>query len=204
MKLRLVGDIHGNVRVVGDLIDSCGDYDLTIQLGDFGAGFGTEHYLNDFDPANFRVLLGNHDNWDVLKKYPHALDRFGVLQLEDLKIFYVGGAWSIDQAYRIPGLSWWESEELNIVEHEACLELWKKECEDVDLVITHDGPINTGLQILGEMPYQNRTNVFLYEMWRHHEPPSWRFGHWHKCWANQIGLTNFRCLNIDEEEVIEF
>lgn len=204
MKIRLIGDIHGDIRAVGDLLDSCSEYDLTIQLGDFGAGFGTEHYLNQFDSSNFRVLLGNHDNWDVLKKYPHALERFGVLQLDGVKIFYVGGAWSIDQAHRTPGLSWWHTEELNIEEQDHCLELWKSECENVDLFLSHDGPIHSNLQILGSMPIQNRTNVFLYELWRHHEPPMWRFGHWHRTWESQIGLTHFRCLNIEEEEVLEF
>lgn len=61
-KLRLIGDLHADHDAINDVLQSCHHYDLTIQLGDFGAGFGAEAYLPLISPNTFKVLQGNHDN----------------------------------------------------------------------------------------------------------------------------------------------
>jgi len=204
MKLRLVGDLHGDHRAINQMMQTCHHYDLTIQIGDYGAGFGAEAYLPNIGADKLRILHGNHDNPDILARYPHDLGRFGVLEFAEKKIFYMAGAWSIDQAHRTPGLSWWPNEELSLLEAEQCLQLWEKECKDISLVLTHDGPINVTQNILGSWPYETTTGKVGYEMWKIHNPPLWRFGHWHRCWSKKIGDTEFRCLNINEFEVLEF
>jgi len=203
MRLDLIGDVHGNVGSILSFINNVQDSDYVIQLGDWGAGFGAEELL-DYFPERFFVLSGNHDNYDVLARYPQNLGRFGVKILDGVKIFFVCGAWSIDQQWRTPGLSWWESEQLNFKECADCLDLWESECHDVDLVISHDGPFNAISVLLGETPIDTNTGRLLYEMWKIHQPPLWRFGHHHKAWRSQIGGTDFRCLNIDECETLEF
>lgn len=204
MKIRLIGDVHGNHQVINQMLQSCHFYDCTIQLGDFGAGFGAEAYLPLISEEKFRVLHGNHDNPKILANYPHNLGRFGVFECGGKKIFFVAGAWSIDYAYRTPGLSWWSDEELSMSECEECLTLWEKVCNDIDIVITHDGPPNFTQHIKGLFPIETNTGRLLWEIWKIHNPPVWFCGHWHKSCVKKIGDTEFRCLNINEEFVLEF
>lgn len=206
MKLRLIGDIHGNtgalLGLLHDLNDPSND-DYVIQIGDFGIGFGAEKELGFFNPAQLGILAGNHDNYAILENYMHNLGRFGVKEIGGKKIFFVSGAWSIDYAWRTPGVSWWPYEELSMEECEQCLQLWERHCSEIDLVISHDGPLNATSLILGSWPHETNTGRLLWEMWKTYEPREWRFGHWHVCWQKQIGDTHFRCLNIEEEEVID-
>ena len=73
MELRIVGDLHGDHFAIIEVLQSCHLYDLTIQLGDFGVGFGAECYLPLVSHDKFRVLQGNHDNSSILARYPHDL-----------------------------------------------------------------------------------------------------------------------------------
>jgi len=201
--LRLVGDIHENIHKIDDLKADYLSYDLTILLGDVGFGFGIEHLINEFQSDKLKVLFGNHDCYDTLSHYPHNLGRYGLIEIGGKKIFYVGGAWSIDQDKRLPGYNWWGNEELSFVEIDKCLELWEKVGADVDIVLTHDAPIYVVNQLLGQWPIPTSTSQMLYEMWKIHKPKIWRFGHYHISWRKKISGTDFRCLNINEEEVIE-
>ena len=204
MKLRLCGDVHGDHNAIIQILQSCHHYDLTIQMGDYGAGFGAEAYLPLVPHEKFRVLHGNHDNPAILARYPHDLGRFGVLEFGDKKIFYVAGAWSIDYQWRTPGLSWWPNEELDYTEAEECLKLWENVCADIDLVISHDGPPVFTQYIKNVYPIETFTGSLLWEMYKIHKPQLWRIGHWHKSFDKKIQSTHFRCLNINEEEILEF
>lgn len=204
MTLRLIGDIHGEYREIYEIIRTQFDYDLTIQLGDFGVGFGTvESYLNDLNSDRVKILHGNHDNPTILANYPHDLGRFGVYDFYGMKIFFVAGAWSIDQQYRKPGFTWWHNEELSFKEITDCLDLWEKVCNDIDLVITHDCPNSVSQIILKKAPILTSTGRLLEEMFKIHQPPKWRFAHWHLDFECKIGNTKFKCLNINKQEVFE-
>lgn len=203
-KLRLVGDLHGDHDAINKVLQSCHRYDLTIQLGDYGAGFGAEAYLPLISPDTFKVLHGNHDNPDVLERFSHNLGRFGTFEFAGKLIFFVAGAYSIDVAYRTPGLSWWAREELSYEEGLSCLTLWESVCKDVDLVLSHDIPHEVCIMINRSEPVSTSTAQLLSQMAKIHSPPLWRFGHWHKTWRNTVNGTEYRCLNINEQEVIEW
>jgi hypothetical protein len=204
MKIRLVGDVHGDHHAINQILQSCHFYDLTIQIGDYGAGFGAEAYLPLIGEDKFRVLHGNHDNPKTLANYPHNLGRFGVFEIGDKKIFFIAGAWSIDQAHRTPGLSWWPDEELSYFETEECLKLWESVCHEIDFVISHDGPSVFTQHIKKVFPIETHTGRLLWEMWKIHQPPYWTIGHWHQSCVKKIDNTEFRCLNINEEWIWEF
>jgi len=204
MRLRVVGDTHGEREPITKMLQTCNSYALTIQLGDFGVGFGAEAYLPRVSSDRFKVLPGNHDNYSLLAQYPHNLGRFGVFEFAGYKIFYVGGAYSIDQHSRIEGVSWWRNEELSYVEAEECLQLWETVCKNVALVLSHDGPPEFTKHILKSMPEDTHTGRLLQEMYKIHQPKQWIIGHWHKSFRKKIGKTAFRCLNIDEEMVLDF
>jgi len=203
--LRLVGDLHGDPNAINALIQSCHRYDLTIQVGDYGIGFGAERSL-DSAPENLKILHGNHDNYDLLSQYPNDLGRFGVYEFAGRRIFYIAGAWSLDSSHRTEGIDWWSNEELSKIESELCLELWKLVCHDIDIVITHDCPPIVSAQIGKENTYvaTTRTGALLNEVFATHSPPMWFFGHWHVNFSKRINGTDFRCLNINEKLVLEF
>jgi len=202
-KIRLCGDWHGNAGAINNAKQTLNRYDLTIQLGDFGAGFDAEYYLDFIDSDKFKILFGNHDHYFTLSKYPHALKRFGILEFNEKKIFYIGGAQSIDKDLRIPGLNWWSDEELSYKEVNDCLDLYEENCREIDIIISHECPINVGQEVLKSWPRESVTNKMLYEIWKIKEPDQWFFGHYHKSFNKKISNTNFRCLNINEEYVIE-
>jgi len=204
MELRLVGDLHGDHFAIIEVLQSCHLYDLTIQLGDFGVGFGAECYLPLVSHDKFRVLQGNHDNSSLLARYPHDLGRFGVFEFGKKKIFYVAGAWSIDYGNRTPGLSCWPDEELSLKESDDCLDLWEEVCGEIDIVLSHDGPPNFTQNIKKEFPIETHTGRLLWEMWKIHAPPKWIIAHWHRSFSKTIGKTKFQCLDINEEKIISW
>ena len=206
MKLRLKGDIHGDIHQIDGLKQDYLNYDLTIQIGDYGIGFGNhiDFSLNEFQSDRFKVLAGNHENYEILAQYPHNLGRFGNFEFGGKNIFFVQGAWSIDYQHRTPGLSWWATEELTMKEADECLDLWEEVKDTIDIVITHDGPPNVTMNFLnGRMPVETLTGKVLWEMWKIKNPPRWLFGHWHLSDTRKLGDTIFQCLNINEEVVID-
>lgn len=201
MKIRLCGDVHGDNQVINRWIQDH-QFDLTIVLGDFGAGFGSEKMLNHADPDKFKVLFGNHDNYNILAEYPHNMGRFGQFEFGGINFFFVGGAWSIDYEFRTPGFDWWENEELSYKESNDCLDLWDEVKNDVDIVLSHDCPISVAHNILGFWPNQTHTSALLQEMYKIHQPKRWYFGHYHKGKTINHQDTVFRCLNINETVLI--
>lgn len=200
--IRLIGDIHGSDPMLNRIISTQQRHDLTIQIGDFGIGFGAETALKRMDSNKVKVLAGNHDDYNKLAEYPHNLGRFGVFEYNGKKIFYVCGAWSIDWMHRTPGRSWWSTEELSLQEANDCLDLWQNVNKEIDIVITHDGPQEVTKNILGRWPYDTLTGGVFIEMLKIRRPPRWYFGHWHVSYSETINNTKFRCINIDEELVI--
>jgi len=204
MNLRLCGDLHGDSQKINKLLQSCHNYDLTIQLGDFGAGFGAEKYLDNVSSDIFRVLHGNHDDPSILARYPHNLGRFGIFEIGKKKIFFIAGAKSIDIESRTPGYDWWPNEELSFQECDECLTLWEENCKEIDMVISHDGPIPCTQLILKTAPFNTFTGRLLWEIWKIHKPPMWYFGHYHKPFKKKIQSTMFQCLDINETIVLSF
>ena len=205
MRLRLLGDVHGDIRPVIKQYDRS-DYDQLIQVGDFGFRDTYSKYLKLFDSEKLRILPGNHDDYDALVEpeyAPYFLGDYGLLDGTDGKVFYVRGAWSIDKAYRREGVSWWKNEELSFRQTYECLDLWEQVGANVEVVLSHDAPINIATFVLGQYPIETTTGKLLYEMWKMHQPKFWFFGHHHKNWAKKYGLTTFRCLNINEATTIE-
>lgn len=201
MKTRIIGDIHGMVNDYKSF--SIGDFDgPTIQLGDFGIGFGQSDYwhesLNDFHAnGKHRFIRGNHDNPDVCKTMTGWI-RDGTIEND---VMFIGGAWSIDWAYRREGIDWWRDEELSSEEFYRLIEIYAAMKPRV--MITHDGPskatnemfIQTGLaRMSGGKHIKTRTGEALQAMFEIHQPELHFFGHWHHTMQVKIGKTWFHCL----------
>lgn len=136
--------------------------DYLIILGDFGGvwdGAEQDRYiLKTYDKRNFTTLFidGNHENHDLLDKYPveewnggkiHRISdsvihlmRGQVYEIEGVKFFTMGGAESTDREYRREGESWWARELPSDEEYEEALCNLEKHDFKVDVVLTHCAP----------------------------------------------------------------
>jgi predicted phosphodiesterase len=215
MKLRFVGDIHGKSLLYYEYAEEAlkNGADRVIQVGDYGVGFGQSDYwhnrISDFHQKTPKAgfIRGNHDNPDKVKEI------FGWIKDGTVEndIMYVGGAWSIDHAYRTPGYDWWDTEQLSAREWETIIDIYK--VTKPRIMVTHDAPIDvsyemfikTGLAMGGREAKQipNETNVALQEMFEYHKPEYWIYGHWHITQKLNFRGTNFICVGQDTYEDIE-
>ena len=105
---------------------------------------------------------------------------------------YIGGAWSIDGYRRIPGVSWWDDEELSWEDLERMIEIATTEFPRI--IISHDAPtaaIN-GHMTVSRIP--TRTTSALDVILEYAPPALWVFGHWHRTMRHSVGPTTFQCL----------
>ena len=164
----ITGDTHGtidweklNTTRFPEQKDLTKD-DYLIILGDFGGvwdgGDQDRYILKTYDKRNFTTLFidGNHENHDLLDKYPveewnggkiHRITdsvihlmRGQVFTIEGIKFFTMGGAESTDMEYRKEGESWWVHELPVFKDYkEAYLNL-AEHAYKVDVVLTHCAP----------------------------------------------------------------
>lgn len=208
-KLRIIGDVHGEYKEYFLLTEDC---DYSLQIGDMGFQYSP---LNKLDSKKHKFFGGNHDNYDIYFKSPHAL--WGLTETNDygpsdhggLKFFFVRGGFSIDwqprQQFYFRGKpkSYWEDEELVLEDMLACLEEYKK--YKPEIVITHECPRSVAkfvdnpyaLKQFGYDPdrFTTKTSELLQTMFEFHQPKVWYFGHYHKDWSENINGTQFTCLN---------
>ena len=202
---RLIGDIHG---VVNDYKAYAIDKfeGPTIQIGDFGIGFGQGDYwhesVNDYHTrGGHRFIRGNHDNPDMCKTMSGWI-KDGTVEND---VMYIGGAWSIDNPAAPPGwyrrtagYNWWFDEECSDEQFEQMFETYKTVKPRV--MITHDCPAKVsypmfwGSGFIKGPVYPNRTSAWFDRFIDAYEPEAWYFGHWHKTMAHKHGRTMFQCI----------
>lgn len=188
--IRLVGDVHSDTKCILRMAEEADKYDLTIFLGDVDFGFGIEEIFKVVDSDRVKVLFGNHDNYEVLSQFEHNLGRFGILSD---RVFFVGGAFSIDYESRTFGYDMWIDEQLSMLECNACLDLYEK--FEGDIVISHDCPSICFERLKAKMREPTMTTRLLDYMMDIRAPREWYFGHHHKTWRSRVGETVFHCLN---------
>ncbi len=195
-----IGDVHGKFKRYGKLLKD--NYD-TIQVGDMGVGFMDGFGMTTSNPPfdkmvswNARFIRGNHDNPEVCRNHRQWIKdgtrKDGVM--------YIGGAWSVDQAWRTPNESWWHDEELGIEELSMLVDKYEK--YQPHTMVTHDCPesiVSFHYSSYDHTP--SRTRAALQRMLTRHRPKLWVFGHWHHSFDQVIDGTRFVCL--DELEMKE-
>jgi hypothetical protein len=192
-KLRLIGDIHGDFKAYSSIIQ---DADDSVQVGDFGVGFG-EPYPDGVGPRH-RFIRGNHDDRKVCRAIPNWISD-GHVETGTLgDRMFIGGAWSIDWQYRTPGRDWWDDEELNQREWEEMMVIY--EATKPAVMITHDIPMRIREQVIhnqfnGIGP--TRTSFYLQEMLDLHSPKLWFHGHHHTSYVQTLEGCQFVGLGIN-------
>lgn len=199
-KKRIIGDIHGKWYEY-QLITENIQHD-SIQVGDFGIGFGQGDYwhdrVNDFHRSGqHRFIRGNHDAPEICKNEMVGCIKDGTVENN---VMFIGGAWSIDWQYRTEGVSWWRDEELSVREFSELIDVYN--VAKPDIVISHDAPtlasyrmfIKSGKTLGGKTLHLTRTGEALQAMFEIHQPKLWLHGHWHIDTDMVIDGTRFLCL----------
>ena len=135
----LIGDVHGAFKTYEYILfnmqlkGGTKGMDCSLQVGDMGVGFPEKakaHYYKDgksWAPEiskEHKWFRGNHDDPELCNTHPNYIGDFGYCKKPDL--FYCGGGYSIDFRSRIPGVSWWDGEQLTFKQSKDAFELYKK------------------------------------------------------------------------------
>lgn len=199
MKIRIIGDVHQQYQ---DYFEATKDCDGSIQIGDMGFDYSP---LDKIDPIKHCFFGGNHESYDKLYDLEHNIGNYG--RIFNNKIFFVRGAWSIDQKYRTPELDWFSEEELSEKNLELATICYLE--NKPEIMLTHESPFNL-LQYLDLNPrfaksygfedslIKTRTNQALQNMLDNHKPKLWIYGHYHKDFDKTIDGTRFICLCCDK------
>lgn len=180
--IRFIGDVHGKFD---EYLDLTRHVDFSIQVGDFGAGFGNLPILY----TNHRFIRGNHDSPMVCASSPNWINDG---HSED-NMFFVGGAMSIDQYCRVEGVSWWRDEELSISQFDDIIT--KYEMAKPDIMVSHECPDKIAHEIFDiSKKYNSRTRQAFDTMLEVWQPKIWIFGHWHQPVNTVINGVRFICL----------
>lgn len=202
---RIIGDIHG--KLPDYQLCAIGDFKgPTIQVGDFGIGFGGDYWherANEFHAdGTHRFIRGNHDKPAQCKSEMIGYIADGTVEND---VMFIGGAWSIDNPNAPPGWSrrtadvdWWADEECTNEEFLRFAEMYSIMRPRV--MITHDCPwkvskemfFNSGF--INGVHYPTRTGAFLDKLMEIHQPDFHFFGHWHTTMQYKYGNTIFVCL----------
>lgn len=170
-RVAVVGDLHGNFRWLDIIARSvptlAPDVTTILQLGDWAMDPDTaDEALDGTTIERIYVTLGNHEPWDQIMPLLDArpgeavrvseltwlLPRPARLTIGGRSVLSLGGAASVDKAWRQEGVSWWKDEEITR-EHVAAAIAGGP----ADLMLTHESPARTPVRAVREIL---RTNPF--------------------------------------------
>lgn len=211
----VIADIHGSVSRLSQILYglNLNKDDYVIIAGDAGLRYGQYNMgslkkaMKSF-PCKFVIMRGNHDaryekiariyepgKWEFLidgmfyePKYPNILyvkDTGGVYDIDEKKILFVPGGYSVDKWYRMQmGYPWEPEEELSDLEFKKLYSI--SDSQEYDYVISHIAPykINSQLQDLFlDGIDQSTVSTYSEEMCNYfydkHNWKLWVFGHYH-------------------------
>lgn len=202
---RFIGDIHGAYLPYLGIIQ---DHTNTVQVGDFGLGFGSRGDPGYVDSlfegyeGTHRFIRGNHDSPEHCKRSQHWIADGTV----EGPVMYIGGASSIDRAWRTEGKDWWPDEELSIARLNDLVYLY--DMVKPDIMVTHECPDFLANEVMiplvnGIQNFSSRTRDAFDSMFALRKPEIWIFGHWHVSLDYMYRGTRFICLNINSHIDLE-
>lgn len=204
--IRFIGDVHGKFGAYKTILKDS-PY-RTHQVGDMGVGFLRWPHGEPSANPPFDLMVekeatfhrGNHDSPDVCRKHKQCIQDGTVID----NMMFIGGALSIDKAYRYPDFSWWADEELSTDELIIMSGIMVR--IQPEIMVTHECPERVAELIIGRLPnlrggamkmdprFASRTRVAFDAMIDMHQPKLWIFGHWHVPFDEVISGTRFICL----------
>jgi hypothetical protein len=202
-KITFIGDVHGKTDRYQKILRQKFVGQRTFQVGDMGIGFkGVPGLHKDImTSGDHKWIRGNHDDPEKCKGLYGYMGDYGYLP-ED-KLFFLGGAYSIDYAWRVPGVSWWAGEENSMEQLQKAIDLFIE--VKPEYVVSHDCPSRISEYMLQVVipGFRNeklecmhsRTAAALQQMLDIHMPKEWVFGHYHIDQSFTWRGTKFTCVS---------
>jgi predicted phosphodiesterase len=224
-----IGDIHGEFNKLSNKLANTNIKNSTfIQVGDFGLGFKRkENEIDQLTVLNKRlkdvnnemfVIRGNHDDPTYFtsdRSYSNILflEDYTLLNVEGKNILLVGGAISIDRSWRVLNNSYW-LEEVFLYDN-LKLENALRNCDRVDVVVTHNAPAEFYPIGIGALVYdftdkdskliedvkneRKDHSLLMYSLIEKGlKPKHWYYGHFHTSHFETFEDINYRTLNCSE------
>lgn len=207
MGVYITGDCHGDFRKIYQFAETMKltEGDAIIVLGDMGLLWRQDRrdaniFIKDFEDRwkfNLYFVDGNHENFHQLNSLPEDAEGMGYISehIRHLKrgrryningkdILAIGGADSVDQYMRTPGLSWWQEETITQEDID------KVEAGHYDYVLSHTCPLSVfeankihlctlGNIVDDEEPLFKISNNSLEKLLNKITFNEWYFGHYH-------------------------
>ncbi len=204
-----LGDRHGQIE------SKCPEkVEKIIQVGDFGI---YPNHISKDDLIDHgvqqRFIRGNHEDHAFLadKKEPFMYGPWEFMPdgwVDEDEILYMGGAWSIDRAWRqsikdYPGFFdyWDHREEMSIEKMEEIFENIRG--QSFRAVVTHEAPeFLFKFLVATKVDERNRTAEFFDRVFANIYTKLWVFGHHHKNMHMRAYGTDFYCVNQEEWKCI--
>lgn len=182
-----------------DCIIVCGDFGLIwYSESDYTNYCIQQKELDILSAKPYRILFcdGNHENFNEICNYEvvelyggkahkirdniYHLMRGEIYDIEDKKIFVMGGAYSVDKYMRQKKISWWEQELPDNEEYKNAIANIKKANNKVDYIITHTAPSEL-IKLMGFYPDIHDAELTGFFDWIMYETDfkRWYFGHFH-------------------------
>ena len=152
--LYVMGDIHGFWAVLNNLAKHLGPDDIVVQVGDFGVDrfFANPDYLKKlFAEIKFKLIFieGNHEHFPTIGMWskdqlteiaPNVFyaPRGLVMELDGKLVGFLGGAESVDKAWRTPGVDWFPEERVS--QEDVDLLVKNADNRQLDILFTHAPP----------------------------------------------------------------
>jgi hypothetical protein len=203
LRITFIGDVHGKTDQYQKKLRQKFAGQRTFQIGDMGFGFkGVPGLHRDIQTdGDHKWIRGNHDNPTQCRQTIGYAGDYGYLP-ED-KLFFLGGAYSIDYAWRTPGVTWWDDEEISYPELLKAVDLYV--ATKPEIVATHECPSRISEYMLTVVipGFRNekleckssRTAAALQQMLDLHKPKEWVFGHYHVDSSFEWQGTKFTCIS---------
>ena len=225
MSIMFMGDVHGEKKLLEPfLTSSC---DILIQLGDFGFIWKNNDirynkfirkFSKNYPEKKILFVPGNHENYNAIEKCPFvkiygnyarkisenvfALERGNIYNIEGKNFLSIGGAWSIDQNWRIPFVSWWPQEQMSYSEINNFFNRKQiNEIEQIDYVITHTAPFEVVQNYFSQHEDKNYSMEKFFDqiIEKHGEKiVKWYCGHWHKSIHHFVNNIEVKIFDIGE------
>jgi len=216
MSIAFLGDVHANFYQLKKIIAKLPeDVTSVIQVGDFGfyphtRGFYEKSPLRK-DPKFF-FIDGNHDHNLKLQECKeitevwtnaHFVPRGTVLELEGHRIACLGGASSVDKAWRQPGYDWFSCEVIRQSEAELF-----DNVSNIDVMVAHTWPQSMSKDLLDpkvlveffglSKNWIDPSAQYVEDVWKKLGKPTMVCGHMHK----SVQWESVRALDINEVVIL--
>ena len=216
----VLGDIHGTMAKLKWMRQFIKSDDIVIQVGDFGF---YKNVLNDFHnvfPNGYNckiyALAGNHEDYDLIDSWSKTditdvggnlfhVPRGYVMEFMGKRMGFLGGAESIDRAWRKEGYDWFPQERITREDVET---LYKNAgTKRLDYLFTHTPtisaiqgnftPLDPDMWMLPK-DWKDESSILMDEVHMKLRPRDHYCGHMHR----SVSYGSVRILNIDEVKAL--